>query len=102
MNTKTDFVKLLSKFFSEYLPHQHNVSLNTIMSYKDAFVQLITFMRDEKKITVEKITLDTQNRQLVEEFLSWIQHSRDCSRTTMNYRLTGKSIPNCPLLDQGC
>ena len=87
MKTKTDFAKLLSRFFSEYLPYQRNVSPNTIMSYKDTFVQLITFMRDEKKITVEKITLDTLNRQLVEDFLSWIQHSRNCTCSTRNYRL---------------
>lgn len=87
MNTKTDFAKLLSKFFSEYLPHQRNVSQNTIIAYKDTFVQMITFIRDEKKIAVEKITLDTLNRQLVDDFLLWIQNKRNCSYSTRNYRL---------------
>jgi hypothetical protein len=38
MITTTDFAKHLSRFFSEYLPHERNVSPNTSASYRDAFV----------------------------------------------------------------
>lgn len=48
MTTTTDFAKYLSRFLSEYLPHERNVSPNTISSYRDAFVQFIDYMKDEK------------------------------------------------------
>ena len=37
MTTRTDFAKYLTRFLSEYLPHQRNVSKNTIASYRDSF-----------------------------------------------------------------
>ena len=40
MNTGTDFAKYLSKFLSEYLPFERNMSPNTIVAYRDTFVQL--------------------------------------------------------------
>lgn len=39
MTTRTDFAKYLTRFLSEYLPHQRNVGKNTIASYRDSFVQ---------------------------------------------------------------
>lgn len=43
MTTRTDFAKYLTRFLSEYLPHQRNVSKNTIASYRDSFVQFINY-----------------------------------------------------------
>ena len=71
MNTGTDFAKHLSKFLSEYLPHERNMSPNTVSSYRDAFVQFIGYMKDVQKIKVEQLTLDTVTRGRVLGFLSW-------------------------------
>lgn len=87
MKTNTDFAKFLSRFLSEYLPHERNMSPNTILSYRDAFVQLISYMRDVQKIRIEKLTLEKLTRQIVLEFLAWIQDKRKCSISTRNYRL---------------
>jgi site-specific recombinase XerD len=46
----TNFAKYLSDFFAKYLPGERNVSHNTILAYKDTFVQFITFMKDQKEI----------------------------------------------------
>lgn len=87
MKTSTDFAKYLSRFLSEYLPHQRNVSPNTIKSYKDAFVLFIAYMRDCKDTPVEKITLAVLTRDMVLDFLRWLQENRGITDSTRNYRL---------------
>ena len=87
MTTTTDFAKHLSRFLVEYLPHERNVSPNTISSYRDAFVQFIDFMKDIKGITVEKLQLKHLTRVSVTEYLEWLLDKRKCSAATRNYRL---------------
>jgi site-specific recombinase XerD len=87
MTTSTDFAKYLSRFLSEYLPHERNMSANTIASYRDAFVQFIDYMRCVQQIKIEKLTLEQITRQRVKNFLEWLQKNRNCSISTRNYRL---------------
>ena len=87
MNTGTDFAKHLSKFLSEYLPYERNMSPNTVASYRDTFVQFIGYMKDIQKIRVEQLTLDIVTRQRVLDFLSWVQKERNCGIATRNHRL---------------
>ena len=87
MNTGTDFAKHLSKFLSEYLPYERNMSPNTVTSYRDTFVQYIGYMKDVQKIRVERLTLDIVTRQRVLDFLSWVQKERNCGIATRNHRL---------------
>ena len=83
----TNFAKYLSDFFTKYLPGERNVSHNTILAYKDTFVQYITFMKEQKDIGVQKLTLEKINKETVLDFLDWLQQSRHCSNATRNNRL---------------
>ena len=83
----TDFAKYLSAFLSKYLPGERNYSPNTILAYKDTFVQLITFLKERKNIAVQDLTLECITKDVVIEFLDWIQEIRHCSNATRNYRL---------------
>jgi len=87
MNTDTNFAKHISRFLSEYLPHQRNMSPNTIASYRDAFVQFIHYMKDIRGTKVEKITLENLTGECILGFLSWVQQNRGCGAATRNYRL---------------
>jgi site-specific recombinase XerD len=87
MNTNTNFAKYLSKFLAEYLPHERNMSPNTLASYRDTFVQFINYMKDVKGIKVEKLTLDELTCECVVEFLYWVEQVRGCGKATRNYRL---------------
>lgn len=87
MTTTTDFAKYLSRFLSEYLPHERNVSPNTISSYRDAFVQFIDYMKDEKGISVDRLQLKHLTRECISEYLIWLLDVRKCSPATRNYRL---------------
>ena len=83
----TNFAKYISDFFAKYLPGDRNVSHNTILAYKDAFVQFITFMKEQKGIAVQKLTLEKITKETVIDFLDWLQHTRHCSNGTRNNRL---------------
>lgn len=87
MTTTTDFAKHLSRFLSEYLPHERNVSPNTIASYRDAFLQLIDYMKIEKGISLERLGLKHLTRENVLGYLGWVLESRKCTPATRNYRL---------------
>ena len=83
----TNFAKYLSDFFAKYLPGERNVSHNTILAYKDTFVQFITFMKEQKSTGVQKLTLEKITKETVMDFLDWLQQSRHCSNATRNNRL---------------
>lgn len=87
MTTCTDFAKYLTKFLSEYLPHERNISSNTIASYRDTFIQLIDYMRSEKNKPLDKLRLSDVTQDVVTGFLLWIINTRKCSIATRNYRL---------------
>lgn len=83
----TDFAKYLTDFLSAYLPHQKNVSKNTIRSYRDMFKLLITYSQDIKKIPAEKVTLNVLSSEWINGFLEWLETDRKCSISTRNQRL---------------
>lgn len=87
MTTTTDFAKYLSRFLSEYLPHERNVSRHTIASYRDAFVQFIDFMKNEKDISLECLALKHLDRENVIAHLRWLVDEKHSSAATRNYRL---------------
>ncbi len=83
----TDFSLYLSKFLTKYLPEERGASFNTISSYKQTFILLLSFIQEEKQINVEKLYIKNITRKLILEFLEWIQVNRKCSDTTRNIRL---------------
>jgi integrase/recombinase XerD len=83
----TDFAKYLSNFLTKYLAGERNCSSNTILAYKDTFVQFIVFMKEQKGIDVKRLTLENITKEVVLEFLDFIQDSRQCSNATRNCRL---------------
>lgn len=87
MKTNTDFAKHISIFLTDYLPHQRNVSPNTIKAYSQTFVQFISYMRNKRNVPVEKITLDSITKESVSGFLSWVIEEHKCGKVTRNCRL---------------
>lgn len=83
----TDFSKYISDFISRYLPNEKGASPNTISAYRYTFVLLLNFMQQEKRIKVEKLSLDKIKKETILEFLDYIQKQRKCSHSTRNARL---------------
>ncbi|MDR1584109.1 MAG: site-specific integrase [Prevotellaceae bacterium] len=84
---KKDFAKYITKYLSEYLPHERNLSPNTITAYRDAFVLFIDFMKIIKSKSVQNIGMSDLNKENINTFLNWIVSARKCSVATSNYRL---------------
>ena len=82
MTTRTDFAKYLTRFLSEYLPHQRNVSKNTIASYRDSFVQFINYMKDINGIPVERLLLKHLTRDNVINYLQWLHNTKKNTSAT--------------------
>lgn len=83
----TDFSKAISDFIAKYLPNERGASSNTITAYRDTFVLFLNFMRNEKGVVVEKLTLNKITRVTVIDFLDWLEIKRKCSQSTRNARL---------------
>ena len=84
---KTDFTKALTAYFSTYLPLTCGVSPNTCNSYRDAFKLLLLYFQEEKGVPANSIELRMLNRNLVSDFLDWLEAQRKVSATTRNQRL---------------
>ena len=83
----TNFSKYITDYISKYLPNEQGVSHNTIIAYRDTFVLLISFLESAKKIRAEKLTLEKITKEIIIEFLKWLQEKRQCSNSTRNARL---------------
>lgn len=87
MTTKTDFAKYLSIFLSDYMPHERNISKNTLVAYRDSFVGFIGYMNDQKKIPVERLLLEHLTRENVIGYLRWMVKEKNVTPQTRNYKL---------------
>jgi site-specific recombinase XerD len=83
----TNFAVYLTKFLGAYLPNEKGFSLNTIASYRDTFTLLLKFISEEHSMPAEKITLDDLSKELIKQFLDWLEESRSNSISTRNVRL---------------
>lgn len=82
-----NLAKYITGFLGAYLPHERNVSSNTISAYRDSFVSFFSYLRDEKKIKVEKAGLSDINRDNVIDYLRWLLEKHGNSIATRNNRL---------------
>lgn len=83
----TEFLELLEKFFTEYLPNSVNASPNTITSYKCAFRLLFQYIQDETEIKVLQVSFEQLNFDLLDKFFNWLLNTRGNSRTTAKQRM---------------
>jgi len=77
----------ITKFFSEYLPSNLGASINTVKSYRDTFVQLISFFEAKYKINSTKLSFEDITVSSIENFLLWLEEEKKVSITTRNQRL---------------
>lgn len=85
-NSQSTFLNLLNSYFIQYLPISFGASPNTIKSYKYTFILLFRFF-EEKGKSPDKIGFKDLSMNTILDFLSWLEISRNCSRSTRNQRL---------------
>ena len=86
-NAEYEFMELLGKFFTEYLPKSINASKNTIKSYKCTFRLLFNYLDEETDIAINHITFNTLTFDLLTAFFDWLVDKRKNSRTTAKQRM---------------
>jgi site-specific recombinase XerD len=91
MKQINDFARLLSGFLNNYLPHEKGVSTNTIKSYSYTFILFIKFMHENRNVPATKLSFTHLKKDLVVEFLDWLQKDRGCGEATRNQRLAALS-----------
>lgn len=77
----------LSKFLTDHLAGERDLSPQSIASYRDAIRLLLTWFRDHAAIPPEKLRLLDLDRARVLAFLDWLQTGRGNSPATRNQRL---------------
>lgn len=83
-----DFDYYMKQFLTSSLPGSRNVGENTIMSYRDTFVKLLVFFRDERSIVPEKIRFANLTQNEIENFLFHLETIQGCGISTRNQRLS--------------
>lgn len=87
MEKVTDFARHLTSFFDSYLPMERGVSHHTLRSYAHTFTLFIDFMKEVRDIKADRLELKSIDRNVVIDFLNWLQTKRQCSDNTRNLRL---------------
>ena len=82
-----DFSYYLSKFLKDYLIIERNMSINTVRSYKKTFQILIDYLVNNKKFKLKDITFENVTREIILEFLEYLEEEKKNSIRTRNQRL---------------
>ncbi len=81
------FSKLVQEFLTSYIIGECNYSMNTRMSYSTTFHLLLEFMDEEKNIKPNKIEIESITKEVIVQFLDWLETHRNASASTRNQRL---------------
>ena len=82
-----NFSYYLSHFLKEYLVVERNVSSKTIRSYKTTFQMLITYFVEEKNMKLIDITFENVTKEMILDFLNYLETEKKNSIRTRNQRL---------------
>ncbi len=83
----TDFSIYLTRFLGKYLPMDQGASKHTIASYRDTFTIMLKYLYKEHNLSAEKISLSHLTKDMIIEFLDWLETERHNSVSTRNVRL---------------
>ena len=81
------FSKIVQNFLTTYIIGECNYSMNTKTSYSTTFYLLLEFMENEKNIKPNKIEIESITKEVIIQFLNWLETDRTVSLQTRNQRL---------------
>ena len=81
------FSKLVQDFLTTYIIGECNYSMNTKASYSTTFHLFLEFMNKKKNIKPNKIEIETITKEVIVQFLDWLETNRNVSLQTWNQRL---------------
>ncbi len=84
----TDFAYHLTTYLTTYLSGKRNFSKNTVKSYRDTFKLLIRYCNEKRGLIPERITLKYFDKDLICDFLQYLEDEKQVSTCTINQRLS--------------
>lgn len=88
MKKVNDFAWYLSRFLTAYLSGEKNLSTNTIAVYRDTFRLFLLFCEQKLNVAPDRITISLLTKELIIDYLDWLETERKCTITTRNQRLS--------------
>ncbi|WP_437372800.1 site-specific integrase [Maribacter litoralis] len=82
------FTDYLSPYLVKYLPSQKGLSTNTTSSYAESLSLFIKYLEEYKNIDIFKLLVMDITREIVIDFLEYLQEVRKNSNSTRNLRLS--------------
>ena len=82
-----NFSKFLQSFLTDYIISECNYSLNTKVSYSTTFYLLIEFLNDVHNLKPNEIIFEDFNKDIIIEFLDYLENNRNAKVSTRNQRL---------------
>ena len=86
------FGKELEDFFNQYLISECGVSEHTIRSYRDAFIHLIDFFNEVKRINPDHLSLEHYTKENITDYLNWLEKNGNSLSTRNNRSAAIKSF----------
>ena len=81
------FYQMVRRFLTVYLPKQKAASPNTVRSYRTALNMYLDFACQKLKIDLGSFGFHVSSRELLEEFLDFLEEECKCSIASRNQRL---------------
>lgn len=81
------FGKLVQDFLTSYIISECNYSMNTKNSYATTFYLFLEFIKETKNINPNKIEIEAITKEVIVQFLDWLETYRNVSISTRNQRL---------------
>jgi len=78
---------LVRDYLTRYLPLERKSGENTIRSYRKSLELLFDFVKEQKKLSLDKVTFEMIDRSMLSSFLDYLETERGCSPATRNHRL---------------
>ena len=87
MTKNLGFQCLLEGFFLEWLIAGRGLSKRTVEGYRDSFILLLRWFRDDRSIPADKVGMDDLSMENIEAFLVYLTKVRGNAPKTANCRL---------------
>ncbi|HCE78278.1 MAG TPA: integrase, partial [Lachnospiraceae bacterium] len=78
---------MVHRFLMVFLTEEKKCSPNTVRSYRKALELLFDYVKEQRGVSLGKVTFDMIDRELMADFLNYLEQNRGCSTVTRNHRL---------------
>jgi len=82
-----DFWKMARAFLHDYMPAVRNQSDKSVVAYKQSLNTYLSFLKEVKGLSDEKVTFDAFCRTNIKEFVEWLAGKKYAPKT-INLKLT--------------